>query len=816
MITSDMDHLPIPESCKSRIIVVPYLGLAPQYDRKGFHGFPERHGLVSSQIAKRTLDEINNPTIESIEKAFGREGAPPPTRAYAESFLQEWLWFGLLHEFEIACDLPMNTNDFIRPDISGSGRTINTEPLLRYVRVAAVRQLEKHEVPLDLKIGDSVYLKERESQLEPCQIEKDLGNFQYAVYLPRTDMRLEDVAASRLKRDVEPKSSIDPVTSRDTLLASPWAVLQRLILDSRAHEPRYESLSTMRSQSRIAECLREVRKITSEADMILRFEVISSIDILYESLSSAASELLLERRPESSLASYTFRVEKRMKERNWCLARAWALPGGTMLSYIGSLLSSHESVSHRDCGKKICSQRPETVEGLQAKHNAEQCDGTCLVKVFDEDDLIRVLTAGGIPGISETRNSQGEMRYEIVNTTEREYIAISHVWSHGLGNPSKNALPLCQIQLLFKQIRAIASPDVVLWIDTISVPIKPKWKSKAIRKLRDVYSKANKVLVIDRHLQQVASNWLEQCLQLLASEWMQRLWTLQEGRLASELYIQFKDKAVSILELSDMGPDIHIGTDTYISNDIRRHVGKEIRARFAKQEKGSRRFWDLIADLSCRSVTVASDEPICIATLLGLSLEQFDPFPTMEDIYRSLSSPPQDILFVDSPRLTSLGYRWAPATFLKRDTMRSTAVEEPATILEEGLKVCKDCVVFTDGLQISEHSESSTGLNYVQQNGKDEFLFARWHLKEEAPSQSYGTAALIFQNGISTLRSCAVLVSNLIERDGIVYCHFEYHIYVLRVNESTSRSIKVFERASFHEPSITQGEIRSKVTFCID
>lgn len=243
------------------------------------------------------------------------------------------------------------------------------------------------------------------------------------------------------------------------------------------------------------------------------------------------------------------------------------------------------------------------------------------MKAFNEDDLIAILRAGGIPGISETRNGQGEVQYEIVDTTEREYIAISHVWSHGLGNPSKNALPLCQIQLLFKRIRVIASPDVVLWIDTISVPIKPKWKTTAIRKLRDVYGKASKVLVIDRHLQQVNSNWLEQCLQLLASEWMQRLWTLQEGRLASELYIQFKDEAVSILELSDVDPDNHFGSDTCISENIRSTIGDVIRVRFAKQEEVSRRFSDLIEDLSYRSVTVASDEPICIATLLGLSLE---------------------------------------------------------------------------------------------------------------------------------------------------------------------------------------------------
>jgi hypothetical protein len=796
-----MDHLPIPESCKSRAIVVPYLGLAPKYDRKGFDGFPERHGLVSSQIVSAT--------DESIEEAFTREGAPPPTEAYVESFLQEWLWFGLLHEFEFACDISIDADDFIRPDISGSGRTINTEPLLRYVRVAAARQLEKHEVPLDLKAGDFVYRKALEGLLEPCQIEEDLGNFLYRVYLPRTDKRLGNVSASRLKRDVEPKSSIDTVTTRDTLHATPWAVLERLIRQSRVHEPKYELRSRPVSQSRIAKCLREVRRITENAEtQILRFEVASSIDILCESLKDAVEGLLLEEvLLDSSGTPYNHDLGDRMKDTNWCPARVRSLPRYRLIEYISSLLPSHESASHRDCKDTFCSQRPESVVDMQAKHNAEQCDGTCPVKGFNEDELIGILRAGGIPGVSETRNGQGEMRYEIIDTTQREYIAISHVWSHGLGNPSKNALPLCQIQLLFKRIRAIASLDVVLWIDTISVPIQPQWKTTAISKLRDVYSKANKVLVIDCHLQQVDSNWLEQSLQLLASEWMQRLWTLQEGRLASELYIQFKDEAVSILKLSDVDPGIHIGTDTYISMGIRRSLGRSIRARFAKQEEVSRRFSDLIQDLSHRSVTVASDEPICIATLLGLPLEHFDPSPTMEDIYRSQSSLPQDILFVGGARLTSPGYRWAPATFLQQHSVLNSD-EEPATILKEGLKVCKDCVVFDDGVQICE-------LNYVQRNGEDVIFFVPMN-GEVAASQSYATAALIFQGEISELRLKAVLVSNLIERDGILYCHFEEDILSCRVNELTSREIRYFASFSSHPPSITEGEFRSKATFCID
>jgi hypothetical protein len=39
-------------------------------------------------------------------------------------------------------------------------------------------------------------------------------------------------------------------------------------------------------------------------------------------------------------------------------------------------------------------------------------------------------------------------------------------------------------------------------------------------------------------------------MQLLCSERMKRLWTLQEGRLAANLFIQFRDEAFSINDLS--------------------------------------------------------------------------------------------------------------------------------------------------------------------------------------------------------------------------------------------------------------------------
>jgi hypothetical protein len=77
-----MDHLPIPESCKARVKDVPYLGLAPKYDRKGFDGFPERCGIDIESILHlaKFRPEMSHRTklrpllTRSTSRAFCRNG----------------------------------------------------------------------------------------------------------------------------------------------------------------------------------------------------------------------------------------------------------------------------------------------------------------------------------------------------------------------------------------------------------------------------------------------------------------------------------------------------------------------------------------------------------------------------------------------------------------------------------------------------------------------------------------------------------------------------------------------------------------------
>ena len=172
--------------------------------------------------------------------------------------------------------------------------------------------------------------------------------------------------------------------------------------------------------------------------------------------------------------------------------------------------------------------------------------------------------------------------------------------------------------------------------------------------------------MLDRHSQQVGADRLERRIQLRASEWMKRLWTFQEGRLASELYIQVKDEAVSINELLGDGSDNPDQWTMHIFSRLDESSKTILGSAFTGHKERKNRLIDFIEELAFRNVTIATDEPICLATFLGLDLEPIGNNLTMMDIYRSPDDLPQQLLFAPGPRLDASGFGWAPSTFMHR------------------------------------------------------------------------------------------------------------------------------------------------------
>ncbi len=360
-----------------------------------------------------------------------------------------------------------------------------------------------------------------------------------------------------------------------------------------------------------------------------------------------------------------------------------------------------------------------------------------------------------------------------------------------MGNDRTNELPSCQLHFLFDLVKRLGGEETFLWIDTLSVPARDQEaKRLAISKPRRVYSEASKVLVIDKDLMQVGSDQTEQIMQLLGSEWQRRLWTLQEGRLARDLYIQFKEGATAVSELTAQRPLLQRTNSNANVFDFSLMLKEDMERRFGGIQDAQSHFTALVEDLAPRIVTVKTDEPICLATLLGLSLEDFDPYPTMLDIYRSLPNIPQDLMFLKQPRLPTCGLTWAPSTFLEEEFvffMGGRRAPPPGRLSAQGLIITKDCLLLDKILDFRRIPTNPPEI-YIINAGEQKYGIKAHHvvspegqLLRVERSRPIRSPAVIWENphsffasnGSFRKTSRAVLVSRYFDREGITHCKFE-------------------------------------------
>ena len=225
-----------------------------------------------------------------------------------------------------------------------------------------------------------------------------------------------------------------------------------------------------------------------------------------------------------------------------------------------------------------------------------------------------------------------------------------------------------------------ADANPLIWLDTLCCPANDGWgKQKAIEKIRLVYRNAKHVLVLEAGLvayDAESQDVSEQITRVFTSSWMRRLWTLQEGALAQSLYFQFSDRAVS---LADLG------------NSIMKESKRSMRHRvilmdFLKEFLGVASFFSsynntpptlsLLDDsLKHRGVSVLTDEPLCIGTLMSLDLAAILAVAPKENrmqkfwdlIAAKQGGIPSQIIFFEEQRLKASGYGWAPQSFLEME-----------------------------------------------------------------------------------------------------------------------------------------------------
>jgi hypothetical protein len=213
---------------------------------------------------------------------------------------------------------------------------------------------------------------------------------------------------------------------------------------------------------------------------------------------------------------------------------------------------------------------------------------------------------------------------------------------------------------------------------------------------------------------------------------MRRLWTLHEAVIAGrgspnleKLRIQLFERPMALNYLLELG----LGTLQYTEKAIQ-SVFTSLPQRISPIDN----FTTLSIALEYRTTSKPADEPICLASILGLDIRKlFDAGSTSEArmcaVYVQITEFPPEIIFHEGDCLQTEGYRWAPRSFLSFGPSKSIISRIDFTNTskrdERGLHVCYPGFI----ISVNAKRSASTGDHFHFLDTEDSNIF--WHLCPE-------------------------------------------------------------------------------------
>ncbi|KAI0329847.1 hypothetical protein GY45DRAFT_1324448 [Cubamyces sp. BRFM 1775] len=382
----------------------------------------------------------------------------------------------------------------------------------------------------------------------------------------------------------------------------------------------------------------------------------------------------------------------KLLDRGWCPKTLTYFPG-EMIFIIPNLVNLPPYTrdgpeDHLLCDDNSCTLYTITDESTYVpRHVHPSC--CCEYLKPPVGDVSYLLAQGLVPAVIFDGAT-----LRVVPAVEKPYVAISHVWAEGMGSTTDDGLPTCVIERIAKLVWCTvpAGDHVPFWMDSLCVPKARDERKRAIRLMAQTYRDADKVLVIDdciRKLCSFDSCWDENLVRIFTSQWVRRVWTLQEGLLARELWFEFADGVVCASE--ELSPE-----DLGISRVLVPLLNFRAYQRRLEAPQGVR-LQDLVSMIQMRSTSKPEDELIAISSLLPsrveldvlLSDSEDSGSDVVETRMRSfllqLREIPRGVPFWGAPRLTMPGFTWAPRT-LTAEVSRSWSTELGVGICtEDGL-----------------------------------------------------------------------------------------------------------------------------------
>jgi hypothetical protein len=399
---------------------------------------------------------------------------------------------------------------------------------------------------------------------------------------------------------------------------------------------------------------------------------------------------------------------------------------------------------HRKCSDDACVTKP-----LRLQHLKDDCN--CCILTPDIESVVKIIRKDITPLLrfhpSQRDEGKGSFLEVLRDKSTRPYVALSHVWKDGLGNEKSNSLSQCQLARIQKAVNSLFGNAMCrsypFWMDTLLVPQGyDVEKQKTLNRMTKIYKDADKVLVIDSEIVAScsrASSPTDILIRICLSNWVRRLWTLQEGVFANSIHFMVSDGTISFVSLFKGKLPSRLGDNltpifgrcfgrpfdpikdenqdprptegrvidmsqvsfaslfkrklpSFLGHDLKPIFGRCLGRQFYCIKQHTRptegQVINMLQQVGKRTSTFNTDEALCIALLLDIDPTEIlevrktrNPMPVLIKAFNH--SIPPCMFLSPGKRNEEDGFRWAPQSFLIEETrdfrsMRSHPFDVPA------------------------------------------------------------------------------------------------------------------------------------------